>query len=170
VLSVVNLDFALRLAAPLVALGLAYLVAGWVIMRRNAGRSDDDSNPMTSANPLDLPAVLKFGALLAAVMILSRILTKVAGSAGVYALALVSGLADVDAISISMARHGPQEIGAAAAVVAVLVAIFANTLVKVGLAWGIGGAAMGVRLAVASVLALGAAVAALAFLPRIAGL
>ncbi|WP_349775540.1 MgtC/SapB family protein [Methylocystis echinoides] len=170
VLSVVNLDFALRLAAPLVAVGLAYLVAGWVIMRRNDGRSDDASNPMTSANPLDLPAVLKFGALLAAVMILSRILTKVAGSAGVYALALVSGLADVDAISISMARHGAQEIGASAAAVAVLVAIFANTLVKVGLAWGMGGAAMGVRLAVASVLALGAAVAALAFLPRIAGL
>lgn len=170
VLGVVNLDFALRLAAPLVAVGLAYLGAGWVIMRRNDGRSDDASNPMTSANPLDLPAVLKFGALLAAVMILSRILTKVAGSAGVYALALVSGLADVDAISISMARHGAQEIGASAAAVAVLVAIFANTLVKVGLAWGMGGAAMGVRLAVASVLALGAAVAALAFLPRIAGL
>jgi uncharacterized membrane protein (DUF4010 family) len=170
VLGVVNPAFGLRLAAPLLAVGLVYLLSGWLLLQRGGGRSDDGDNPVAGANPLDLPAVLKFSALLAAVMILSRVATKVAGSAGVYALAVLSGLADVDAISLSMARHGVQEIGVAAAAAAVLLAIFSNTIVKVGLAWGIGGAAMGIRLAVGSVLALGAGVAALAFIPPPPGL
>jgi uncharacterized membrane protein (DUF4010 family) len=170
VLGVVNPAFGLRLAAPLLAVGLVYLLSGWLLLRRGGGRSDDGDNPVAGANPLDLPAVLKFSALLAAVMILSRVATKVAGSAGVYALAVLSGLADVDAISLSMARHGVQEIGVAAAAAAVLLAIFSNTIVKVGLAWGTGGAAMGIRLAVGSVLALGAGVAALAFIPPPPGL
>lgn len=165
VLSVVNPEFGLRLAAPLIAVGLVYLVAGWLIMRRSEGRSDDERNPMTAANPLDLPAVLKFGALLAAVMVLSRIVTKSAGSAGVDLLAVLSGLADVDAISLSMARHGVGEIGMAAAAVAVMLAIASNTVVKVGIAWAMGGTAMGWRLAVSSLLALGAGAAALALIP-----
>ncbi|CAJ0850527.1 hypothetical protein AMST5_00282 [freshwater sediment metagenome] len=170
VLGVVNPAFGLRLAAPLIAVGLVYLLSGWLVLRRGGGLSDDGDNPVTGANPLDLPAVLKFSALLAAVMILSRVATKVAGSAGVYALAALSGLADVDAISLSMARHGVQEIGMAPAAAAVLLAIFSNTIVKVGLAWGIGGAAMGIRLAVGSLLAFGAGAAALAFIPLPPGL
>ena len=169
-LGVVNPAFGLRLAAPLIAVGLVYLLSGWLVLRRGGGLSDDGDNPVTGANPLDLPAVLKFSALLAAVMILSRVATKVAGSAGVYALAALSGLADVDAISLSMARHGVQEIGMAPAAAAVLLAIFSNTIVKVGLAWGIGGAAMGIRLAVGSLLAFGAGAAALAFIPPPPGL
>jgi uncharacterized membrane protein (DUF4010 family) len=170
VLGVVNPAFGLRLAAPLIAVGLVYFLSGWLVLRRGGGLSDDGDNPVTGANPLDLPAVLKFSALLAAVMILSRVATKVAGSAGVYALAALSGLADVDAISLSMARHGVQEIGMAPAAAAVLLAIFSNTVVKVGLAWGIGGAAMGIRLAVGSLLAFGAGAAALAFIPPPPGL
>lgn len=171
ILGVVNPAFGLRLAAPLICVGLIYLLAGALLMRRGAGVGDErERNPVTSANPLDLPAVLKFGALLAAVMILSKVLTQVAGSSGAYALALVSGLADVDAISLSMARHGAREIGAHAAALAVLIAVLSNTVAKVGIAWVLGGAAMGLRLAVASILAIGAGVAALVFLPTPPGL
>jgi uncharacterized membrane protein (DUF4010 family) len=139
-------------------------------MWRGDGAGEENRDPAATANPLDLPAVLKFGALLAAVMALSKILTGFAGSSGAYALALLSGLADVDAISLSMARHGAQEIGANAAALAVLLAVLSNTAAKVGMAWVMGGAAMGMRLAAASVLALGAGLAALAFLSAPLGL
>lgn len=171
ILGVVNPAFGLRLAAPLIGVGLVYLLAGALLMGRGAGASDDPArNPVTSANPLDLPAVLKFGGLLAAVMILSKVLTQFAGSSGAYALALVSGLADVDAISLSMARHGGEAIGWRAASLAVLLAVLSNTVAKVGVAWILGGSAMGLRLAAASILALGAGGAALAFLPAPPGL
>jgi uncharacterized membrane protein (DUF4010 family) len=166
ILGVVNPDFGLRLAAPLLALGLVYLLAGVFLMQRAAVTGDTEtSSPATTGNPLDLPAVLKFGALLAAVLVLSKIVTQYAGSAGAFALALISGLADVDAISLSMARHGAQEIGAGAAGFAVLLAIVSNTFVKATMGWMIGGSGMGARMALSSAAALGAAVAALAFLP-----
>jgi uncharacterized membrane protein (DUF4010 family) len=170
ILGVVNPGLALRLAAPLIAIGLVYLLAGALLIGRGASPEDRARNPAASGNPLDLPAVLKFGALLAAVMVLSKVLTRAAGSSGVYALAVVSGLADVDAISLSMARHGAQEIGWTAASLTVLIAVLSNTATKVGIAWALGGAAIGLRLAVASILALGAGAAALAFVPAPAGL
>lgn len=166
ILSVVNLDFGLRLAAPLLALGLVYLLAGAFLMRRAAVRGGGETgSPATLGNPLDLPAVLKFGALLAIVLVLSKIVTKYAGSAGAYALALISGLADVDAISLSMARHGAQEIGAGSAGFAVLLAIISNTFVKSAMGWMMGGSGMGRRIALVSAAALVASVAALRFLP-----
>ncbi len=170
ILGVVNPALALRLAAPLVAIGLVYLLAGALFIGRGARPEDRERNPAASGNPLDLPAVLKFGALLASVMVLSKVLTRVAGSSGAYALAALSGLADVDAISLSMARHGVQEIGWTAASIAVLIAVLSNTATKVGIAWVLGGPAMGLRFAVASVLALGAGAAALAFIPTPTGL
>lgn len=170
ILGVVNPDFGLRLAAPLLALGLVYLLAGGLLMRRAAVTGDPGTgSPAATGNPLDLPAVLKFGALLATVLVLSKIVTQYAGSAGAYALALISGLADVDAISLSMARHGAQEIGAGSAGFAVLLAIVANTFVKSAMAWMIGGPGMGGRISLASTAALVAAVAALRFLPTPTG-
>jgi uncharacterized membrane protein (DUF4010 family) len=170
ILAVVNPDFGLRLAAPLLSLGLVYLLAGALMMSRAAHGAAEGGDPGNPGNPLDLPAVLKFGAFLAAVLVLSKIVTQFAGSAGAYALALISGLADVDAISLSMAQHGAQEIGATSASIAVLLAIVANTLVKSVMGWTMGGVGMGMRIALASVLALGAGMAALHFFPLPPGL
>lgn len=170
VLTFVNADFGLRLAAPLLAVGLVYFLAGGVLMRRSAMEGDRERESLSIGNPLDLPAVLKFGALLAAVMVLSRIVTKFAGSSGAYALALISGIADVDAISLTMASQGVSEIGPGPAALSVMLAIFSNTIVKMGMGWAIGGFAMGWRFAVTSALALGAGLVALTFAPALPGL
>ena len=160
ILSLVNPDFALRLAAPLVAIGLVYFLAGGALMWRGAHGARWRTNPLRISNPLDLPSVLKFGALLAAVMVLAKIVTRFAGSSGVYALALISGIADVDAISLTMARQAPGNRRGAAAI-AVLLAIFSNTIVKAG-SWGLGGGPWDPVLR-DSALALGAGLAALVF-------
>lgn len=167
ILAFVNPAFALRLGAPLVAVGLVYALAGVIFMRRS-GREQEDRDALVIGNPLDLPAVLKFGALLSAVMILSRIVTKFAGSSGAYALALVSGMADVDAISLAMASQGAATIGAGAAAMSVLLAILSNTFVKMGFAWALGGLGIGSRFAGASALAMAAGLAALLFFPPLA--
>ncbi|QGM96499.1 MgtC/SapB family protein [Methylocystis parvus] len=165
ILGLVNPEFALRLVAPLLAVGLVYLAVGVFFMWRSAERATGDGSPLTVSNPLDLPAVLKFGALLSAVMILAKIVTKFAGSAGAYALALLSGIADVDAISLAMASQGVTTIGAGAAALSVLLAILANTIVKSGIAWAIGGWGIGWRFSLASALSLAAGLAALVFIP-----
>ncbi len=169
VVAVINPTLAWRLAAPVIAAGVVFALAGAFLLRRSASERPGESSSLAVANPLDLFAVLKFGALLATVMVLSRLATHFAGSAGAYALAVVSGIVDVDAIALTMARLGASEIGAGAAAGAVLLALLSNTASKIVMGSVIGGAGMGRRLAAASILAVAGAVAAL-WLSGFAGL
>lgn len=165
VLGLVNHELASRLAAPLVAGGLVFALSGMGLMWRGAGPRAGADGPLTIKNPLDFPSVLTFGALLAVVMVASKIATRFAGSAGVFALAAISGAADVDAISLTMARQGAAEIGSSAAALAIFLALVSNTLAKSVMAWVIGGRRMGLRLAAISALAVGAGVLALSTAP-----
>ena len=64
-----------------------------------------------------------------------------AGSAGAYALAAISGILDVDAISLSMARLAPERLDATTAIIAILIAVAVNSIAKVAIASSIGGSA-----------------------------
>jgi uncharacterized membrane protein (DUF4010 family) len=167
ILGLINLELGVRLAAPLAGIGLVYLLTGALLVRseRDAGDHADEA-PLIN-NPLDLATVLKFGLFLALVMVLSRIATHFAGPAGVYAIALLSGMADVDAIALAMGRQGAAEIGLQAAGIAVLLAIASNTVVKTAMGWTLGGRALGGRLAIASTLAMIAGAAILWMSPKI---
>ncbi len=169
ILGLINLELGMRLAAPLVGVGLVYLVVGGLLVRAERARGEHaDETPLIN-NPLDLATVLKFGLLLALVMVLSRIATHFAGPAGVYAIALLSGMADVDAMALAMGRQGAAEIGLQAAGIAVLLAIASNTVVKTAIGWTLGGRALGARLAAASTLAMAVAGAIIWMSPKILG-
>lgn len=157
VVALINPTLALRLAAPLVAAAVVFALAGVILLRRGGPERPEESHSLALGNPLDLVSVLQFGALLAGVMILSRIATHLAGSAGALALAAISGVVDVDAITLTMARLGVAEIGASAAAAAVLLAFLSNTATKTAMGWAIGGVGMGGRLAAASALSVLAA-------------
>lgn len=157
ILFATNPALAVRLSPPLLAIAVVYAAAGSALARRRVGPSASPLPAEDGArleNPLDLPAVLKFGALLACVMALSRIAARLAGEGGVYLVALFSGLADVDAIALTMARHGEAGIGQTAAAAAILIAVASNTITKTAIGSVIGGTAMGGRLAAASLLAV----------------
>lgn len=99
-------------------------------------------------NPLELSAALRFGLLLALIMLLARAILSVAGDAGIYALAAVSGLADVDALSLSLAKMvADAQLQPSVATEAIVLAILVNTMVKIMLAYVIGGKALGLRVA-----------------------
>jgi len=161
VIAVINPALAWSLAPPVVTGGALFALAGAFLLRRSGNERPVESSGISVGNPLDLVAVLKFGALLATVMVLSRFATHFAGSAGAYALAAVSGIVDVDAIGLTMARLGPTEVGAKAAAGAVLLALLSNTASKVAMGWIIGGAGMGLRLTATSALAVAGALIAL---------
>lgn len=159
IIAIINSTLAWRLAPPVAAAGVLFALAGVFLLRRS--EPPREPSDLSLGNPLDLVAVLKFGALLATVMVLSRLATHFAGSSGAYALALISGVVDVDAIGLTMARLGATEIGAGPAAGAVLLALLSNTAAKVAMGWIIGGAGMGVRLTGASALAVAGALAAM---------
>ena len=146
VVGVVNIELVRILAVPLVLAALAQAAVAGVL--GNWARDDAPvEEPLTLKNPFDLGVVLEFGALLALIMALAKGLAAWAGSEGAFALAAVSGLVDVDAISLSMARLAPVSLNADSAAFAILIAVTANSLSKVALATTAGGVRLAQHLA-----------------------
>lgn len=95
---------------------------------------------MKLQNPFDLAQVLRFGLLLAAVSVAAVIARQLYGQAGLFSLAAISGLVDVDAITLSAARM-PEPVETLARVIAVAAGV--NTLAKSAYAGVIGGLRLG---------------------------
>jgi uncharacterized membrane protein (DUF4010 family) len=150
---------------PVMAAGLAAaLPIAWMTWHRHA-ESEAMENPELT-NPTDLPVALGFGVAYAAVLMAAAWLNDLMGIRGVYGVALVSGLTDVDAISLSSFRLlGEASITARGAVMTIVVALCSNIVVKATIVFVAGGAALG-RRCVAGFAAMAAAlVAAAALMP-----
>ncbi|MHB1360341.1 MAG: MgtC/SapB family protein [Rhodocyclaceae bacterium] len=97
-------------------------------------------------NPTEIFTALTFGLLYGVVLLLSAWLQDIAGSQGLYLVALASGLTDVDAITLSTLRLFNQEtLTAAPAVIAIGLASLANLVFKSGLVAVIGGGVLARR-------------------------
>lgn len=148
------------LAAPLAALGAAAGVAAAVAYRRAGRGVAEDGGDVPLRNPFSLMAATRFAALFAAVLLVVELVERYAPGRGLYGVAALAGLTDVDAITLSMASSARDgSVPAATAVGAILVAATSNTLVKLGLVVGLGGTALARRLgaATAGMFAAGAA-------------
>lgn len=116
-------------------LGLAVALFRW----RTLSAADDLPLPEVK-NPTELRTALSFGLLYGAVLLLAAWLQDIAGSQGLYLVALASGLTDVDAITLSMLRLYNQQTSAAApAITAIALAALSNLAFKSGLVIAIGG-------------------------------
>ena len=156
VAGVVEKQLLSRLLLPLALAALVSGLIGLVLISRSRSAGNKEKAEIELGNPLDMPAVLKFGALLMAVGVLTHIATASAGQTGAYALAALSGIADVDAITLSMARLAGGSLDIQVAAIAVLIAVTVNTIAKTVLGWIAGGRAFGQRMAVAALVALAA--------------
>ncbi|HKY78788.1 MAG TPA: MgtC/SapB family protein [Anaerolineales bacterium] len=113
---------------PLAASGLAgFVFAAYLIMsQRSAGRGR-----VEFSNPFDLGEALRFGVLYAFILVVARSAQLYLGDQGVLLSSFVSGLADVNAITISLAqlsRDGVVTLQVAAQ--GVVIAAITNTLFK----------------------------------------
>ncbi|MFM1813320.1 MAG: hypothetical protein RLZ98_15 [Pseudomonadota bacterium] len=149
------------LLVPLSAATAVLLAAAFLNFRQAQAPAAND-HEMTLDNPFDLRIVLQFGALLAVVLLLSRLASRMLGDVGVLALSVVSGLADVDAITLSMSRLAGGEIALQTGALAIALAVATNMLSKCALAAWAGGHAIGARFALASLAALAAGIAPIA--------
>lgn len=156
--------------ALLVRFGIPLLVTGLVMMalalrswRQRADEVGDSAAasqeaPQTMA-PFDLGTALGFAAFLAFMAVLVPAAKEWLGTSGLYALSAVSGLADVDAILISLARlHEAGGASTLAAIVALGLATLSNMVSKAAIAWTAGGPAVGRPVAVNYAIAMACAV------------
>lgn len=158
----VNADLLSALLPPIIAMLLTASL-GAVIAWRWASVHESNSATLVSTlkNPLELGAALRFTLILVAIMLLAQGLHHYLGTSGIYGLAAISGLADVDALSLSLSKMAGQgQITAEVATQAIVLAILVNTLVKTALAFFIGGRLLGWRVAVVLVPTVGVGMAA----------
>jgi uncharacterized membrane protein (DUF4010 family) len=134
VLSVVVAPAIMPQLAPIVALGFA---AGFVVVARQVRclMASPDLEAPDLSNPTNLRVALGFGALYAVVLLGAAWLSEHAGSHGLYAIALVSGLADVDAITLSTLNlFGAERLTGAVATTAITLAFLAAVAFKLAAA------------------------------------
>jgi len=96
-------------------------------------------------NPVGLSAALAFGALLTVVLLAVQTLKDWMGSTGVYAGAALSGVTDVDALTISVSNLVADDLARTTGATAIFIAAAVNTVVKAGISFGVGGSALGLR-------------------------
>lgn len=94
-------------------------------------------------NPLGLSIAIKFGLIYGLISILVKIFTQTDLTEGLLLLSFVSGLTDMDAIALSITHNlKDQSVAIRLATQAVILAAVANTVLKAGLAIGLGSAAL----------------------------
>lgn len=93
------------LALPLASAAVVLALGAVIFLMGNASQ---DIPKLRIDNPMEISTALKLAAFIAAVMMCAEILRRAFGDIGVLVLAALSGVADVDAVTISMARHSTR--------------------------------------------------------------
>lgn len=82
-------------------------------------------------NPFSLGAVVGFAFLLTVIIVLGRVVSETFGATGAILGAAVVGIADVDAVTVSMTQLVPHPLSARSAALAILAAVSADTISKI---------------------------------------
>ncbi|MBJ6127585.1 MgtC/SapB family protein [Microvirga splendida] len=155
VASALNRALLLPLAWPLGAAALVLAgVAGLLLLR--FGKDSKEYPNLTIKSPFDLGTALKLAGLIAVISLLTKIITAYMGGAGLIVLAALSGLADVDAITLSFARLTNDGLAVATAALGIGIAVAVNTAVKAAMAFSLGTVQAGWIVSGASAAALAA--------------
>ena len=120
------------LVAVVFAIGFAMVSVFW----RKASSGNEQAAKFR--NPFGFWSVIGFAVFLAAIILLGRIVGEAFGGTGAIVGAALVGLADVDAVTVSVAKLTPQTLGAEHAAFAILAAVASNTASKIAI-----GAALG---------------------------
>ncbi len=108
-----------------------------LVIWRITGREETDDVPL--ANPFNIMPAVKFGLLYAVIVLITRFAGVIAGDGGVYVVSILSGLTDVDAITLTMSQISKQDPSKAdQAAVAITLAAFSNTAMKAVMACMVG--------------------------------
>ncbi len=118
------------IALPFGLLTLVCIIATLLLMRK------DDNKPDTNiklGNPLNILNAIGFGAIYLVILFAVFYSNQFFGESGLYFSAFIAGLADTDAITISMAKFSLEGDKLHLASSVIIVATMSNMLVKLGI-------------------------------------
>lgn len=132
------------IALPFAAMAVSAAACAWFFYRRSTqrrvGKGAAEQVPLR--NPFRLGEAIRFAAYFAVVLLAVRGVEIYGPRGGLYVVAALAGLTDVDAITISVAQSARSSAAIATAVTALVIAVSSNTAVKLGLTLFLGTAAL----------------------------
>ena len=140
---VVNRELFLALLPPMLLMTLVGFFLSYLLVRKSGSPGKD----MNVKDPFRIIPALEFGAFFALVLVISKLASIYFGDAGVYAAGVVSGLAETDAIALTMASLAGSTLTGNVAANTIILATITNTLVKLTITYVMGTREFGLQMA-----------------------
>jgi len=159
-LSVVSPKLAVVAAWPLVAAGgVGFAMAALIrVAKKEDTKPVDASGNIELGNPFTLGPALKFGAILAVIIFLTKAATIFFGTHSLVWTSCIGGLMDVDAIAVTVADLFHQEkVDHRLAITSLLLATLMNAIFKTGVAFTSGTKRFGLKVGTSFIVMFAAA-------------
>ncbi|MDX8410817.1 MAG: MgtC/SapB family protein [Mariprofundaceae bacterium] len=126
-------DVAMLLLAPILLISVFTAVFVVLMWRRDGRHKKASAGYAPEINPLSMRMAIAFGLFYGVVELLTRMAEAHFGQGGIMSVAAVSGLGDVDAISLSLLKMSREGLAVTLTAQAILLAATANSLVKLSM-------------------------------------
>lgn len=128
--AVVNINLIYTLWPPVLSMIILTLLGIFWLWKSGREKDDKDKPPLKLKNPFQIKMAIQFAVLLAVILLLAEAMKGWFGDEGIYILSVVSGLMDVDAITLSLSKMATEELTEQVAVTGIVLAAVTNTIVK----------------------------------------
>jgi len=163
VVGLLDWELMLRLAWAIGTMGAVAAAAAallWLNSNQKGAEEEGSSDRVKLKNPFSVGPALKFAGFFVVILLVARLAKQFLGDQGLTLAAAVSGLADVDAITLTIAEQTAagtllREVGA----IGITIAVVSNSFVKSGIAWYSGGWGFGKLVGACLLAATGAGLA-----------
>ncbi len=119
------------LLIPLILLSLIYVVIlAYYFYKNKNVFAKESKEEMEYHNPFEISSALQFGLIYALILFSVKALQYYMGHTGLFIASFVSGVIDVDAITLSLSNLAKTELSVSIAAKAILLAVISNSIFK----------------------------------------
>ncbi len=129
-LAIFNPPLAAELAPAFLGLGVVGVAAGWAVSRRRDAAEANPEELREVRNPLEVKAAFLFALIFVVVLMLTHLAREYLGRAGLFSLAAIMGITDVDPFILGLAQGGSATTPIRIAAAAIVIAAASNNVLK----------------------------------------